>query len=118
MTPPDFAFTETPPKQILDYLQQHAKGINIIEQVRLDKVSPVSIRLKEPVPIGAIFQFLEDTYGWRFVVREYGIVVAEAGHLPPGAVHLQDFWRSQREQGAAGMMKGPAPGGLRKAEQK
>jgi hypothetical protein len=98
MTPPDFTFTQTPPKDILDYLQQHAKGINIVEQIRLDKLPPVTIRLKEPVPVGAIFQFLEDTYGWRFVVREYGIVLAEPSRLPPGAVFLQDFWRNRPGQ--------------------
>jgi len=115
MTPPDLAFTQTPPKDILDYLQQHAKGINIIEQVRLDKLPPLTIRLKEPVPVGAIFQFLEDTYGWRFVVREYGIVLAEPSRLPPGAVFLQDFWRNRPVQGA---MVTPEPNSPAKVQQK
>ena len=73
----------------------------MIERVRTgDKLAPVHIRLKEPVPVGAIFQFLEDQYGWRFVVREYGIVLAEPSRLPPGAVLLLDFWRNRPAQGA------------------
>jgi len=107
LTPAEFSFTQAAPKDILDFLQQYAKGFNLIEQVRLDKVSPVTIRLKEPVPVGAIFQFLEDTYGWRFVVREYGIVLAEPSRLPPGAVFLQDFWR--RQAGATMVPPGPIP---------
>ncbi len=88
-------FAQVAPKQILEFLQERAKGFNLIEQVKLDNVVPATLHLKEPVPVGAVFQFLEDQYGWRFVVREYGIVVTEKDRVPPGAVDLQGFWKNR-----------------------
>ena len=96
-TPVHVDFKQAKPKEILDFLQQHTKGFNLVEQVRMDKAAPVDLRLTEPVPVGAIFQFLEDQYGWRFVVREYGIVITEPGP-PTGAVHLQAFWKNRAGQ--------------------
>jgi hypothetical protein len=97
-TPVHVDFKQAKPKEILDFLQQHTKGFNLVEQVRMDKAAPVDLHLTEPVPVGAVFQFLEDQYGWRFVVREYGIVIAEPGRVPPGAVHLQNFWKNRPAQ--------------------
>jgi hypothetical protein len=94
-TPSDYSFTQSTPKQILDSLQQYCKGFNVVVQVAMDKAAPVTLHLKEPVPVGAVFQFLEDQYHWRFVVREYGIVIADPGRVPPGAVNLQDIWRDR-----------------------
>jgi hypothetical protein len=97
-TPVNVNFKQAKPKEILDFLQQYSTGFNLVEQVRMDKAAPVDLRLTEPVPVGAVFQFLEDQYGWRFVVREYGIVIAEPGRVPPGAVHLQNFWKNRPAQ--------------------
>lgn len=91
-------FAQVSPKQILELLQQHAKGFNLVEQVKVDNAAPVTLHLKEPVPVGAIFQFLEDQYGWRFVIREYGIVVTEKDRVPPGALDVQNFWKNRPAQ--------------------
>jgi hypothetical protein len=97
-TPVKVDFNQTTPKDILDFLQDHTKGFNLVDQVHIDKAAPVTLRLSEPVPVGAVFQFLEDQYAWRFVIREYGIVVAQAGRVPPGAVNLQTFWKDRPGQ--------------------
>ena len=88
-------FNEVPPKDVLAFLQQHAKGFNLVDQARFDKDVLVSLRLTEPVPLGAIFQFLEDKCGVSFVIRDYGIVMALRGSMPPGAISLQAFWKDR-----------------------
>ena len=81
-------FDQVEPKQVLDFLRQRVPGINIIEQYQLSAVARVSLTLKEPVPVGAVFQWAEDQYGLRFVVRDYGVVVTNKERVPPGAVNL------------------------------
>ncbi len=94
-TPVQVNFNEVSPKDILAFLQQHAKGCNLVDQAHFDKNVLVSLRLTEPVPLGAIFQFLEDKCGVNFVIREYGIVMAHRGTMPPGAISLQAFWKDR-----------------------
>ena len=89
-------FNQVPLKDILDFLQQ-AVGFNVVNQIHFDNVR-INLRLTDPVPLGAIFQCLEDQHEWRFVVREYGIVAAHAGHVPPGAISLQAFWKDRPAQ--------------------
>ena len=38
-------------------------------------------------------QWIEDRYEVKFVVRDYGIVVADRDRLPPGALALLDLAR-------------------------
>lgn len=94
-TPVKLEFTQASPKDILDYLRDRTNGFNLVDQAHVDKASNIDLRLTEPVPVGAVFQLLEDQFGWRFVVREYGIVVTQAGRVPPGAVSLQEFWKER-----------------------
>jgi hypothetical protein len=57
------------------------------------KDQPVSVRFKG-VPLGAVLEWLEDTLpNHRVVVREYGLLIAPADRLPPGATTLHDFWK-------------------------
>ncbi len=46
--------------------------------------------------LGSVLQALADAADVEFVVRDYGILVAPPGILPPDAVLLHDFWRSAR----------------------
>lgn len=84
---------------VLDLLREHAKGINIQENfAKPDKVN-VKLRLTEKVPLGALFEWAEDQCGWRFVIRDYGIVVTNRDAVPPaGGVMLLDYWRKNRTQ--------------------
>ena len=43
------------------------------------------------LPLHAIVQWIEDRYDVKFVVRDYGIVVADRDRLPPGALPLLDL---------------------------
>lgn len=56
--------------------------------------------IKHPLPLAAALQYLEDLMDkrGRFVIREYGIVLADPGSLPPGAVFVIDFWKSKPEK--------------------
>jgi hypothetical protein len=58
------------------------------------------------LPLHAIVQWIEDRYDVRFVVRDYGIVVADRDRLPPGALPLLDMARqapSSQTTGSPGM---------------
>jgi hypothetical protein len=86
-------------EKLAKLLEERAKGFNVIYQVplpwRLESSRPVpSIRFKEPIPLGAALQWLEDSNQWAFIVRDYGIVVTSQGRsIPPGAATLADFWK-------------------------
>jgi hypothetical protein len=55
------------------------------------------------VSMAAVLQCIEDSEpGYRFVVREYGILFAPEAKLPPGAVSVQDFLRKPAESRAKG----------------
>jgi hypothetical protein len=99
-------FDQVQPTEILDYLRDKVKGFNLVVGLYGEQrpkgstkgageLRPATLKLQEPVPVGAIFQFLEDQYGWRFVVREYGIVVTERDRVPPGAANLHDLWKNR-----------------------
>src|SRR5207302_5140223 len=106
-TPVKVDFNQIPPKEILDYLQDKVKGFNLVISASIQdpginyfapgpaQVLPATLKLQESVPVGAIFQFLEDQYHWRFVIREYGIVVTEQHRVPPRPTHIQDFWKNR-----------------------
>jgi hypothetical protein len=59
------------------------------------------------VPLGTAIQAFNDlTPETRFVVRDYGILVTAKEFLPPGAIELHDFWKSD-----AGKERPKAEGG-------
>jgi hypothetical protein len=89
----------------LKALQELAPGVTF--QVHIPpgtRVStPVNLRVKD-VPLGAVCQALEDLFldefdgnppGLRFVVREYGILVAPGVYVPTGALSLHAFWKGE-----------------------
>jgi hypothetical protein len=48
------------------------------------------------VPLGSAIQAVNDILGeYRFVVRDYGILFTHRDMLPPGALLLHDFWKSE-----------------------
>jgi hypothetical protein len=78
---------------MLDLLREHAKGVNIQDNVGEHK-GKAAFQLKEPVPLGALFEWAEDQFEWRFVIRDYGVVATKRDSVPPvGGVLLLDFWR-------------------------
>jgi hypothetical protein len=80
-------------KAMLDLLREHAKGINFQDNLD-DHNGNAAFQLKEAIPLGALFEWAEDQFEWRFVVRDYGVVATKRDSVPPvGAVLLLDFWR-------------------------
>jgi hypothetical protein len=53
------------------------------------------------LPLHAVIQWIEDRYEVKFVVRDYGIVVADRDRLPPGAVALLDLAREPQQHSPA-----------------
>ncbi len=81
-------------KPVADILKDLLQGSGVefltVTGVSKDKVD---LQLSGRVPLGAALQAFEDTFGVRFAVREYGILVTNK-ELPPGAVPLQTFWNN------------------------
>jgi hypothetical protein len=95
---------------ILEFLENRAPGISFRLLPTDNEITgniPISLRLKNKVPLGAVIQALQDTYpDLRFAVRDYGVLVTGKDRLPPDAVLLYDFWkntaRKKADQGASG----------------
>src|SRR5207244_12476207 len=83
--------------EVLDYLREKGGlGVNIHIRAKGLKEQKVQVNMPEPVPIGAVFQYLEDELKIVFVLRDYGIVVSGAeDRLPPGAVRVVDYWKHE-----------------------
>jgi hypothetical protein len=66
----------------------------------------VSVHL-DNIPLAAVLQLAEDLMpGYRFVVRDYGLLLTREDHLPPGAPLLHEFRKG--EPGAASAKNPPA----------
>jgi hypothetical protein len=85
---------------VLDLLRKYTKGVNIQDNLAKHDAK-AKLQLKEPIPLGAFFEWAEDQFQWRFIIRDYGIVVTERSSVPPaGALMLLDFWRKSKETAA------------------
>jgi hypothetical protein len=88
----------------LEYLESKVPGVSfrIVNNgdTNIEDI-PFQLRLKEPVPLGAAIQAIEDTLPFRFVVRDYGILVTEKDALPPNALLVNDFWKSEAADASA-----------------
>lgn len=74
---------------------KEASALNLF--FRLTKADPqaakATFQARHPVPLGAVFQWAEDEFDCRFVVRDYGIVAVDRDAVPPGAVLLVEAWK-------------------------
>jgi hypothetical protein len=85
-------------RDVLNLLRKKLVGINVVESAVLEDDQTVGrFRVSEPVPLGAVLQLIEEEYGCRFIVRDYGIRVVSAQEaVPPGAVFVVDFWKQHQ----------------------
>lgn len=101
--------------KVLDLLREKLKGTNLhtsgfdpsgqLRYLKPEQLPPQpKLHLTEAIPLGAALQWFEDTHSYRFVVRDYGIVLVPASRLPPGAVLLLDVWKHPPEK--SGPQKG------------
>ena len=85
---------DTNAADLIDSLRDKLKGVNLHVRVKSMKKEQVDLQLAEPIPLGAVLQFIEDELGVVFVLRDYGVVVTAADErLPPGAIRVIDFWK-------------------------
>ncbi len=101
-TPIKFEFEHVPLSEVVNYLGDrtgvsfHFKGVDLANE-------GVSLHLKEPVPLAAALQAIGDVLPKaRFVVRDYGILVADPDTLPPGAISVENFWKTPPAQTTPG----------------
>jgi hypothetical protein len=80
-------------------LRKYTKGVNILKEVK-DGDVPANLPFHEPIPLGALYQWIEDEFNWRFIIRDYGIVGVDRNTVPPGAVLLLDFWHKDKAMAA------------------
>jgi hypothetical protein len=102
-------FQESPLSDVLDYLQDQA-GITIRYPLlkRYQGANPnVSLKFREPQPLRAVLQALEDELhsypsgtsansSVYFVVRDYGLLVVPRDDIPPGAVLVDELSSNHR----------------------
>jgi hypothetical protein len=107
-TPVKVDFQKKTPGEILKEIQPKLEGVPIripanLQAMKLRPLEvPITVQLSEPIPLGGLFQLLEDeNTDLFFVLREYGIVVVMRSvpqlH-PPDAEGLVDFWKSLQRQ--------------------
>jgi hypothetical protein len=93
-TPIKADYRNVPAGDILKHFKEKAPGVPFLVNIGTTEGTPVTLKLDEPVPLGAAMQALGDTLpGLSFAVREYGILVTLNRALPAGAVPLHDFWK-------------------------
>jgi hypothetical protein len=85
--------------EVLDILRKQTKGINVLGRLP-NGDQEARLHFKEAIPLGALFQWAEDQFGWRFIVRDYGIIAVERDAVPPGALLLKDLWPMRAGAGA------------------
>jgi hypothetical protein len=102
-TTPGFAYGDTPANEVLDYVRNAIlPGINVTVRGKAVGKQKISVGLKQPIPAGAVLQYLEDELSVVFVLRDYGIVVVAADErLPPGAIRVGDFWKQGKTKAPA-----------------
>jgi hypothetical protein len=98
-TPINIKTENTSLKAVLEQIAEQAdKGITF-RYAPLSGDGPnekVSVQFSK-TPVGAVLQALNDDLpDFSFVVREYGILVCPAKSLPPDAVLLHRFWKSEK----------------------
>jgi hypothetical protein len=96
-TPVTLKVENSPLPDVLEFLELKIKGVSfrLVEdkQGELKKES-LTLDLKE-VPLGAVIQAIQDSIpNLRFAVRDYGVLVTSEKRLPPHAVLVEDFWKS------------------------
>ena len=78
---------------ILDALGKRELGVAIAVKDFDTRSLKLTGELKD-LPLGAVLQWVEDNApGQRWVVREYGLLLAPKHDRLPGAVPLVEFWK-------------------------
>src|SRR5262249_24243040 len=91
--PIDANYKDKPFTDVLKEFEKHLQGIPFRRGTQ-DPAGNMDLNLGQ-VPLGTAIQAYTDLMPHiRFVVRDYGILMATKNNLPPGAVELYNFWKS------------------------
>ncbi len=83
---------------VLDFLRPQFDPVELIEIGKHSDVES-TLRSRNPMPMAAALQWIEDHYKVQFVCREYGVVVIdEKSSLPPGALTVREVWNRHRAE--------------------
>jgi hypothetical protein len=97
-------------REVLKELQRKAPGVTIQLSAPNLEQEPVTLHVEE-LPLGAALQAIGDMFAGshsrnatedeirdspslRIAIREYGILLIPEDRLPPGALLLEEFWKS------------------------
>jgi hypothetical protein len=94
--PTSMAARNVPLGEVIERLQNQRPSLTIQVKGSQGLATKVSISVDD-MPLGAVLQSLEDSLtGYHLVVREYGVLFAPEGDVPPGAVPLVEFWKGSK----------------------
>jgi len=94
-TPINGDYKGKPFAEVLKDFEKHLDGIAFRITVQPVPQGQMDINLGQ-VPLGSAIQAVNDILAdHRFVVRDYGILFTRKDWLPPGALLLHDFWKSE-----------------------
>jgi hypothetical protein len=110
------------PYSALESLLAKVEGVPYNIRLKETELAPADIhlRLDHEVPLGAAFQAYQDVClpSVRFVVRDYGILVTDDKHVPPGATLLDDLWKSGQDKTAKKTSADKIEGKVKAVEEK
>jgi hypothetical protein len=94
---------------VSDLLQHLQKQTSIALKLMSDGLPEPRLNLElTNLSLVAVLQFIEDSEpGYRFVIREYGILFAPQAKLPPGAVTIQEFLHEKSADAPRGLEAKP-----------
>jgi hypothetical protein len=93
-----FTFKATSAREVLKSIQGDAErsGIHVQANTKGEGWDEKVTATFDDVPLSTVVQLLEDALGdHRVVVRDYGLLIAPQGKLPPNAVTLGEFLKSK-----------------------
>jgi hypothetical protein len=95
-------FNASGPRDALDVLLEKVEGVPYSVRLKEAELAPelIHLRFDHEIPLGAVFQAYQDVClpSVRFVVRDYGILVTDDKHVPPGATLLYDLWKGSQDK--------------------
>jgi hypothetical protein len=96
---------DAPIKKLLETLIEAVPDVHIqVPPLEEHRNTKVSVQW-DSISVAAVLQLVEDLQtGYRFVVRDYGLLLAREDHLPPGAPLLHEF---RKDRPAAASEKNP-----------
>jgi hypothetical protein len=93
------AIKEMPLAEVLNVFRGMAGGVPFAVNVGEKGAEVVTLSLEGEIPLGSVFQALEDVVpGLRCYVRDYGVLITIDGNQPSDGMPLVDFWQKKADK--------------------